>query len=81
MNKNEVFKKALSSDGIFRPLPIQKSVRYTKEELIEFLRMFERVNNRKPSYSDSKRMLVPSLVRYSWNFGSWKNALSVAFPN
>lgn len=54
-------------------------VTYSKEDLLGFLRKFEKINGRKPSYSDCKRQLLPNLSRYSYNFGSWKNALDLAF--
>lgn len=49
--------------------------RFTREELLKFLKDFKEVNGRAPSYSDCKRGLLPSLGRYSYAFGSWKNAL------
>ena len=52
---------------------------YTKAELLSFLRKFEKINGRKPSYSDCKRALLPNLSKYSYHFGSWKNALKLAF--
>lgn len=52
---------------------------YTKEELLGFLRKFEKNNGRKPSYSDSKRKLLPTLQMYHYHFGSWGNALKLAF--
>ncbi len=67
----------LAQDGIYKKNP--EIVRYSKENLLEFLRRFESIHNRKPSYSDSKRGLLPHLSRYSYNFGSWKNALKQAF--
>lgn len=70
-------KKALMTDGKFHKVEFR--LRYTKPELLHFLRMFEKINGRKPSYSDCKRGLLPNLSRYSYNFGSWKKALNVAF--
>lgn len=55
-------------------------VRYSDEELIAVLQLFEKTNGRKPSYSDARRGLIPHLSRYSSHFGSWKNALKLAFP-
>lgn len=70
--------RALALDGVFQnDMQIR---RYTKEELLRFLTRFEEINGRKPSYSDSKRGLLPHLSRYSYNFGSWKGALEEAFP-
>lgn len=56
-------------------------VRFSKEELIKFLQMFEKNHGRKPSYSDAKRDLIPHLSRYSYHFGSWENACKIAFTN
>lgn len=52
---------------------------YTKEELLNYLRKFEQSQGRKPSYSDAKRKLIPSLQRFHYHFGSWQNALKLAF--
>lgn len=57
-----------------------RGIRFTKDELIDLLRKFEKSNGRKPSYSDGRRGLIPHLSRYSYHFGSWKNALAQAFP-
>lgn len=54
---------------------------FTKEELLTFLKRFLKINGRKPSYSDCKRGLLPSLSKYSYHFGSWKKALKLAFKN
>ncbi len=69
---------ALSMDGRYRRT--EKRFRYTKDDLINFLRAFDKINGRKPSHSDCKRGILPHQSRYVHNFGSWKNALSVAFP-
>lgn len=53
--------------------------RWNKDELIEFLRQFERTNGRRPTYSDCKRGLLPNLSKYTYNFGGWQNALKIAF--
>ncbi len=75
-NKKKIFRLALAMDGRYRK---SSRVRYTKEELLHFLRTFEKIHGRLPSYSDCKRGLLPPLGRYSYNFGSWKNALVQAF--
>lgn len=75
--KKSIFRQALKLDGRYRK--INEIIRYSKEELIEFLIAFEKREVRKPSYSDCKRGLLPNLSRYSYNFGSWKNALKIAF--
>lgn len=76
LGKKKIFHQAMKLDGRYRK-EIRR--RYTKDELLEFLRSFERINGRRPSYSDCKRGLLPHLSRYSYNFGSWKNALKQAF--
>ena len=53
--------------------------RYTNDQLINFLRHFEKLNKRKPSYSDCKRGLLPALSTYSTRFKGFKNALNLAF--
>ncbi len=73
--------RALAYDGVYKKTDIRGAQvhRYTQEELLRFLTRFEEINKRRPSYSDAKRGLLPHLSRYSYNFGSWKNALSLAF--
>lgn len=75
--KQKIYIKALTYDGVYRKQ--SNAYRYTKDELLDFLRRFEKIHGRRPSYSDSKRGLLPGLSRYSYNFGSWKNALQLAF--
>lgn len=76
--RKNVERKALAMDGRYRRAT--KIFRYSKEELLEFIRRFEAIHKRRPSYSDCKRGLLPNLSRYSYNFGSWQNALRLAFP-
>ncbi len=76
--REKVYKAALMGDGKYRK--VGNIFRLSKEELIELLQKFESVHGRKPSYSDAKRGMLPVLSRYSYHFGSWKNALSLAFP-
>lgn len=57
----------------------EERVNYTKENLLDFLRKFEKINGRKPSISDGKRCLIPYPSRYIYHFGSWKNAMDLAF--
>lgn len=83
----EVYSRALAYDGIYKPdVKYQKSARqrttrfhYTKEELLRFLQTFEKINGRRPSVSDTKRRLLPYVSRYIYHFGSWPNALKMAF--
>lgn len=72
----DVFREAFAMGGKY--IPEKRAFRYTKEELLDFLRTFEKTNGRKPSYSDARRKLIPHLSRYSYNFGSWQNALKLA---
>lgn len=53
----------------------------TKEQMIESLKRFERINNRKPSASDCRRGLLSSYQTYVNYFGSWKKAIKKAFNN
>lgn len=80
-DKKEMLKEAVSGDGVYRK-PLDKKIRfhYTNSELIKFLKTFESINGRRPSISDCKRGLLPWPSRFSYNFGSWKNALESAFP-
>lgn len=52
---------------------------YSVQELIDFLKRFENINGRKPSYSDARRALIPSLSLYKKSFGSFKNALELIY--
>ena len=76
-NREELEKKAVCNSGRYnRNL---KGVYFTKDELLGLLRSFEKLNGRRPSYSDVKRGLLPYLSKYKDNFGSWKNVLRLAF--
>ncbi len=76
-NYRELCRDALASDNHYRKP--DKRLFYTKEQLINFVRNFETIHGRKPSYSDCKRGLLPHLSRYSYHFGSWQNTLKIAF--
>ena len=52
---------------------------YTDEQLLDFLRKFEKINGRRPALSDAKRRLVPCPQNYYYHFGKWNNALARAF--
>lgn len=56
-----------------------EKLHFTKEELLGFLRKFEKGNGRKPSISDGKRGLIPPLSRYYYHFGKFRNAVDLAF--
>jgi hypothetical protein len=72
-----IFKEAITREGVYHKTELRFP--YTKDELIDFLRVFEKAYERKPSYSDCRRGLLPHMSRYSYNFGSWRNALKEAF--
>lgn len=74
--------KSVYKESVMRVGAFNKSVagtRFTKDELLSILKNFEKQYDRKPSYSDARRRLIPHLSRYSYHFGSWQNALSLAF--
>jgi len=54
-------------------------INYSKEQLLDFLRKFEEINGRRPAVSDGKRCLIPYPSRYYYHFGTWKEALRLAF--
>lgn len=72
-----IYKEALKC----RFVPVQEKIKFTDEDLLNFLKMFEKENCRKPSTSDGKRKLIPYPSKYIYRFGSWKNALKLAFPH
>lgn len=76
---NTIIKKILAIDLKFKEMPKTKHLEYTKKELIGYLKRFEEINKRRPSYSDAKRGLLPALSTYSYRFGGWQNALKEAF--
>lgn len=71
-------KEAVLRAGIYDKC-IAGEFRFTEKELLDFLINFKKLNQRKPSYSDARRGLIPHLSRYSYHFGSWGNALKKAF--
>lgn len=50
----------------------------SREFLVQALQLFHQVNGRAPSYSDSRRGLLPSTSQYERHFGSWRKALKSA---
>lgn len=76
--RNKIFKEVVLTHGKYSK-HISGQFQFTKTELLSFLKNFEKINGRKPSYSDSRRGLLPVLSRYSYHFGSWQNALKLAF--
>jgi hypothetical protein len=52
---------------------------YTREMLLDFLTSFERMHGRRPSLSDAKRGMLPSVPTYYKYFGNFKKALNEAF--
>lgn len=60
--------------------PRNRSKKYTEEELLEILRIFERENGRLPTVKDfTNNIKYPSVRTYVNYFGSWNNALEKAF--
>ena len=56
----------------------QRSKKYTEEELLEFLRKFERENGRPPTKRDfDNNPEYPSVQAYISMFGNWRNALKL----
>lgn len=55
-----------------------RGYRYTKDELLKFLKDFKKHNDRNPAISDCKRGLLPHASRYIYHFGGWKQALKAA---
>lgn len=53
-------------------------LRYTKDELLNFLSEFQKQNGRPPAVSDCKRGLLPHASRYIYYWKSWRNALKAA---
>ncbi len=76
--RKEIFKRAIANSGVYKKTEF--IARYSKSDLINFLRMFKTINNRYPSISDCKRGLLPNASRYVYNFGSWPTARKIAFP-
>ncbi len=76
-NWKELERKALAMDGRYRQSA--KRVYYTKEDLLNFLRMFKEINGRYPSTSDCKRGLLPTASKYIYHWGSWQKALAAAY--
>ncbi len=69
--------KALKMAGI---VPIEsRGYQYTNEELLEFLRKFERKNGRSPIEEDfNSNSEYPGPKTYQRRFGSWNKALKMA---
>lgn len=77
--RRDIFRDALSRDGVFKPVSFKGGLRYSNEELLDFLRIFKQVNGRNPSASDCRRKLLPAAATYAYRFGSWKQAIALAF--
>jgi len=73
--RKEINKKVLWGEGKYQNLG--ERIIYTKTEMIEILRNFQKNNNRLPSISDCKRGLLPHASRYYYHFGNFKNALEL----
>lgn len=72
---SEFCRKALTSDGTYRKV---RGFRYSKEDLLGFLTVFEKNHGRKPAVSDCKRGMLPHASRYIYHWKSWRNALKAA---
>lgn len=73
-----ICRKALLQDGTYRKV---RGFRYTKEELLDFLRNFKKINGREAAISDCKRGLLPNASRYIYYWKSWHKALKEAYGN
>jgi hypothetical protein len=82
---NKIIKNGKTLKGIAKESQLEMeeyiktdlNIRYTNAQLIGFLRHFEKLNKRKPSYSDCRRGLLPPLSTYSTRFKGFKNALKL----
>ncbi len=72
-----LFTKALSEMEEYKK--VTERISYSKEQLLDFIRKFEKINGRKPAISDCKRGLLPCPQRYYYHFGTWNEALTKAF--
>lgn len=52
--------------------------RYTKEELIDYLKMFYQENGYPPSASDCRRSLLPDILTFTRMFGTFQSAREAA---
>lgn len=76
--KKEIFKTATLNISY---IPSHAEIfKYTDKELLEYMTRFYTINKRRPSPSDARRKLMPSIQTYYNHFGSWKNAIALAFP-
>lgn len=75
--RQKLLNEAWIADGNWKG--VNDKIRLEKEDLLKLLTSFEKNNGRKPSYSDCKRGLLPSLSKYNYYFGGWQNALKEAF--
>lgn len=71
--EKDIQKHVLYGEGKFQKTEVR--VHYSKEELLDILRVFVEKNKRDPSVSDCKRGLLPYASRYYYHFGSLKKAL------
>lgn len=66
------WEEALSQIGMARS---GKHKNYSELELLNFIILFYKINHRLPSYSDSRRGLIPPTSQYSKQFGSLSFAI------
>lgn len=52
-------------------------IRYSKDELLQMIKIFQQKNERNPSVSDCKRGMLPHASRYYYHFGSLRNAVKL----
>lgn len=78
-NYNKLILKALP--GVSFENLGYRHFRFTDEQLIEFMRNFEKRNGRQPYSSDTRRKLLPNVQTYISRFGSWKIAKEIAFSS
>lgn len=76
LDKKQIFEKAITLHGKY--VKVESRIAISKEDLLTYLINFSKYHNRRPSYSDARRGLIPNLSRYSYHFGSWKEALKLA---
>lgn len=57
-----------------RPVDVKRVHAYTREQLIEYMQLFTRENNKIPSFTDFKAHLLPDYAVYKRVFGNMENA-------
>lgn len=70
----DIGREALTSQEYKKP---DVRLQFSKEDLVKFLRQFEKAHGRKPSVSDSKRGMLPPFQNYYYHFGNFKKAVAL----